>query len=504
MHQALPIRFTSVKIPGGAYEQQRETIRQIGKAIKAGSIYLPIRNHAASLATTAGPKNYLGQVKAIYDGMIKNWRYVRDPVSRELVTHSPHAIYQLILAGDGRGVGRGKGAGDCDDAAAAVGAQLEAIGFPTRIAVTAPRGAPAGRMFGHVFVQAQVPGHGWVTVDPVVHPDHGFGWTPHHSRFAVFNLAGKLISARGNVVGLSGLSGPQNINKEVVEMYNEQIPDLGSRVDYGLSGLDGYTDEEPDDWATYGMIDYGAYAEQLGIMDGVGLGLNAEVDFEPGPDGHMYARTPMLEIAPDDLEYMQHNRYPYEGMLALGDTGQVYQWELDGDLGFFKKLFKKAKRRLKRRVKKMARGLKRRAIRLIKRLPGGKYLIKLHRKLWKISMKLVRPLMKYVGKYASKLAPVAALIPGYGPAIAGALYTAGKVANLMRKYDVKIFGKKGKVRKLDFKSGKQAKAFKRALRVAASKVKRRGSRRRRSRPSRRSTSRARRMARFVRSRRRGY
>lgn len=129
---------------------------------------------------------------------------MKDPVSRELLTFSPHALATLVLNLDGRGVGRGKGAGDCDCISAAAGALFESIGFKTRIGVTAPPGMPAGPMFAHVFIQVMIPGTGWTTVDPVVHPNHGFGFTPHHSRIAFFTLSGRLISHEGNVKGLSG------------------------------------------------------------------------------------------------------------------------------------------------------------------------------------------------------------------------------------------------------------------------------------------------------------
>lgn len=181
----------------------RQTLRLIGQAIRKGSTYLPLRNHAAALATAAPPKNYLAQVANLYNDMQRRWRYVKDPVSRELLTFGPHALWQLVLAGDGRGVGRGLGAGDCDCASAAMGAMLEAIGMPVRLAVTAPPGSPPGRMFAHVFVQTQIPKMGWVTVDPVVYPKHGLGHTPAHSRIAFFSLGGRFIGSQGNVVGLS-------------------------------------------------------------------------------------------------------------------------------------------------------------------------------------------------------------------------------------------------------------------------------------------------------------
>ena len=134
-------------IRGNDLDQMKETIRLIGSAIKDGSKYLPIRNHAAALATKAGPKDYLGQLNAVFDSFVKSWRYVKDPFGNELITRSPNALYNLVIGGGPKnpGIGHGKGAGDCDDATAAIGAQLRAIGFPVRIAVTSTPGSPPGR-----------------------------------------------------------------------------------------------------------------------------------------------------------------------------------------------------------------------------------------------------------------------------------------------------------------------------------------------------------------------
>ena len=181
----------------------RQTIRLIGQAIRRGSRHLPIRNHAAALATRAAPKDYLGQIEEIYKDAVKRWRYVKDPVSREMLTFEPDALANLVLGLDGVGVGAGRGAGDCDCICAAIGAEMESVGFPVRIAVTAPPRTPPGNLFAHVFPQALVRGRGWVTVDPVVWPKNGFGYTPRHSRIAFFNLEGRLIGYQGNAVGLS-------------------------------------------------------------------------------------------------------------------------------------------------------------------------------------------------------------------------------------------------------------------------------------------------------------
>lgn len=155
------------------------------------------------VAARAKPKDFLGQLEQLYGDFIRRWRYVKDPVSRELVTAGPEAVWRLVLAGDGVGMGEGLGAGDCDCATVALGAECESIGFPVRIATTAPRFSGPGPMFGHVFIQAAVPKIGWITLDPVLHPKKKFGATTKYSRIAIWDLQGRLQSARGNVRGLS-------------------------------------------------------------------------------------------------------------------------------------------------------------------------------------------------------------------------------------------------------------------------------------------------------------
>lgn len=187
-----------IRIKGGNEAQMRETIRRIGRAIRRASVYPPIRNHAAKIASLAPPKNFLGQLRAVYNDFVRRWRYVRDPVSREMLTNSPRAIWRLTMAGDGVGAGAGYGVGDCDCVSAALGAVLEAIGFKTRLGTTANKGSSPGRLFGHVFVQAAVPGFGWVTLDPVLHPWKKFGAVASHSRIGFWDLDGNFLGFRGN------------------------------------------------------------------------------------------------------------------------------------------------------------------------------------------------------------------------------------------------------------------------------------------------------------------
>ena len=153
--------------------------------------------------------------------------------------------------------------------------------------------------------------------------------------------------------------------------------------------------------------------------------------------------------------------------MALGDDGDIYQFQrMPGyqNLGFFKKIFRAVGRGIKKGVKWVGSKAKK----LISKLPGGKYLIRLYDKAHKVAMKIVKPLAKIVGKAAGPLSKVAAFIPGYGPVVAGALHKAGRIAKVLEKTGV-TRDKKGKPK---FKSDKQAKRFKRELKREAERMKR--------------------------------
>lgn len=427
-------------------DQMRETIRIVGQAIRAGSNHLPTRNLAAAFATEARPKDYLGQAHAVYRNFLKRWRYVKDPLTREMVTASPDASFRLVMAGDGVGVGRGLGAGDCDCATVALGSLYESIGFPVRLATIAKPTAPPGKLMDHIYPEVMVPKIGWIPADPVIHPRGGFGDTPPASRKVVYDLSGDILEYGGNLGSLRQKRAtpmqPQVWNRPPWRTYD------GADYSAGFFGEEG--DGVPlQPWESVGLKDYGYLSPKMGTME-------TNIPVEVSDDQTMFydglARTPMVELSPQDYQYLSINRgQPYEGMMGLGDDGEVYVY--DGLGGFFKRLFRKVKRRVKKVARKIRRGIRRvrkgirkvgrkafsvvRKVgsrirkgirRVVKRLPGGKALIKIAGKIRKVAMKVVRPMTKVVGKWAGKLAPIARFIPGYGPAISAGLRIAGRVA----------------------------------------------------------------------------
>lgn len=253
------------------------------------------------------------------------------------------------------------------------------------------------------------------------------------------------------------------------EQARTQYPDYGLAA-YGLAGTDG---EEPIEFATYGFKEFGAYSPILGIYSNDSDRLMFEVDDSDTDaytrDGEPLVRTKMLELSPEDWQHFRATGQPRPNSVALGDDGTVYQYQVPEGMGwgFFKKLFKKIKKGVGKVIKKV-KGV---AKKIIKALPGGKYLLKIYGKIRAVAMKLVRPLMKFVGKYAAKLAPIAALIPGYGTAIAAALYTAGKIAKIMTKMDVVLNPKTGTPK---FKSPAHGRKFQHILKLHAEHAKKTG------------------------------
>jgi len=434
----------------------KRTIKIIGESIIKGSTYPPLRAHAAGLSTKAESKDYLGQVQQIFDDFTKKkWRYVHDPLYTELVSGDGNASWNVVWGAGARSGERGHG--DCDDATAALGAALLSVGFPVRIATCNKPGSPT--LFTHVYPQTFIKPFGWITVDAVGYPLHNMGWNPPSDRTAIWDLKGNLITKQGNF--------PKSFQEMLGgdEMTNEfQDYDL---TRYGFAGSD--PESGIADWDSVGLFGFGAYEPVYGMIGETNL--MAETDESDTVGGTGLVRSKMLEMSPKDYFQIKMFGVPSRGALALGDDGDVYQWtggdQYTGLGGFFKKLFKRVASRVKKVFKKIGSV----ARKIIKKIPGGKYLIKLHDKIKKITMKIVKPLVKFVGKYAAKLAPVAAIIPGWGPAIAAALKTSGKIANVLQETGVLQDEKTGK---LKFKSGQQAKLLKARLNEEAEKIHRSG------------------------------
>lgn len=206
-------------------------------------------------------------------------------------------------------------------------------------------------------------------------------------------------------------------------------------IDLGLSGCDSYEVHGAPmrSWDEAVLPGFGSYINQFGYMGNVE---HIQVEVLPedfGSDGTYI--TPMMELSPDDYKYMEAVNYPYVGMRAISDLGDLYEYteappELGGRL---KRFFKKIGRGIKKGVKKVGSGIKKGFKSLMHKTKFGKAILKIGKKIIEVSKKVIMKLAKVVGKWATRLAPLAAMIPGYGPAIAGALLAAGAIAKVIVK-----------------------------------------------------------------------
>lgn len=148
-------------IPKG-YAGTARTVEHIGKLIRSGSKNFYVRQKAIDVLLERGvrPKDYLGEIRALFQFVQQGVRYTKDPLRVEVLHTAPRML-------DLR-------AGDCDDMAILLGAMLEAIGHPVRLVITGPD-PRRPRLFTHIYLEAFHRGR-WLAVDPTM--PFPMGWAP--------------------------------------------------------------------------------------------------------------------------------------------------------------------------------------------------------------------------------------------------------------------------------------------------------------------------------------
>ncbi len=183
------------------------TLATMGRVATDASDTWTFREWAARLATKAEPRDYRGQLKALYDGILRRWRYVQEP--DEWVFNSPEALIRFALGvkyndpnADPLKVdleelpANEKGFGDCDDVSMLVAAGARALNMKPYWRVA--RGSDGA----HVSVIVRTPTGELVSVDPVGHPKHPFGWALQTDDVRVFDLNGAPMRGAGAFSGV--------------------------------------------------------------------------------------------------------------------------------------------------------------------------------------------------------------------------------------------------------------------------------------------------------------
>jgi hypothetical protein len=148
-------------IPKG-YLGTQKTITHIQALIRAGAKDFYVRQKAIDilLAKAVKPKDYLGEIKALFEWVQHNIRYTKDPFRVELL-HSARRMLELR-------------AGDCDDMTILLGSMLVAIGHPVRLVLTGPDPLRP-KLFSHIYLEAFHKGR-WIPLDATM--PYPMGWEP--------------------------------------------------------------------------------------------------------------------------------------------------------------------------------------------------------------------------------------------------------------------------------------------------------------------------------------
>jgi len=394
------------------------TIAVMGEAIQEASIYPPLLFHARNLAAQAGPHDYMGQAQSIYTDVVNSWRYVRDPAHIEVVTISPPEIMSLTLGIQEDGT-RVMGAGDCDDISVAIGALMAATGANVRLVTSAEPGHPDN--WSHVFVQAEIPGYGWLTLDPVLYPDQQFGDIVQNSRLGYWDLNGNQQGLNGRYsIGRPGmLSGPFQ-----GPVYpGEKITPFESIHDNGPG--------------------WGDYIDTMGY---IGNANNLAIEIMPEDYiDNQHAISPILALSPSDFEYISTVGFPYPGMIAQGNTGYIYEWtpadravQLGYKPGDFFRAIGRGLKRVGNAIVSVVQWAWDKVETVFQATKFGRWVLRVKDKVLEFVTNIVTPFAKVVGKWAPALAPLTALIPGIGPIIAAYVMSVGAAAKAYLKFGVPV------------------------------------------------------------------
>jgi hypothetical protein len=139
-----------------------KTVEYVQALIRAGAKDFSVRQKAIDilLEKDVKPKDYLGEIKALFEWVQRHIRYTKDTFQVE-VLHSARRMLELR-------------AGDCDDMTILLGAMLEAIGHPVRLVTIGPTPLRPDH-FTHIYLEVFHRGR-WIALDATM--PYPMGWAP--------------------------------------------------------------------------------------------------------------------------------------------------------------------------------------------------------------------------------------------------------------------------------------------------------------------------------------
>jgi len=195
-------RIQLKRIPGG-YAGTLRTVEHVIALIRQGAKDFHVRHAAIGIVRRRAvkAKDYLGEIRALFEWVQQQVRYTRDPLRVE-VLHSARRMLELR-------------AGDCDDMTILLGAMLEAIGHCVRIVLTGTDPRFPDR-FTHIYLEA-LHGRRWIPLDATM--PYSMGWSPRAPVKRVFELTGA-GDPLGHCTDASGL----DAGRERYRIFNRFYP----------------------------------------------------------------------------------------------------------------------------------------------------------------------------------------------------------------------------------------------------------------------------------------
>ncbi|HXH14320.1 MAG TPA: transglutaminase-like domain-containing protein [Alphaproteobacteria bacterium] len=204
------------RIPKG-YAGTQRTIEYIKALIRAGAKDFYVRQKAIDILLEKGvaPKDYRGEIKALFEWVQRNVRYTKDPFRVE-VLHSARRLLELR-------------AGDCDDMTILLGSMLEAIGHPVRLILTGPDPLRP-RLFSHIYLEAFHKGR-WIPLDATM--PYPMGWAPRALVKKTFAMerGPNMMAEDMELQGFGAAAAVPDWLKGLIQaVRNEAIPPKDARV----------------------------------------------------------------------------------------------------------------------------------------------------------------------------------------------------------------------------------------------------------------------------------
>jgi hypothetical protein len=154
-------RIDRQSIPSGL-AGTKLTAAHVGRLIREGSADFYVRQKAIDILLARGvaPKDYIGEIDALFRWVQRHVRYTKDPFQVE-VLHAPRRMLELR-------------AGDCDDMTILLGSLVKSVGHPVRLVLTGPNPRRPD-LFSHIYLEAQCQGD-WIPLDATM--PFAMGWSP--------------------------------------------------------------------------------------------------------------------------------------------------------------------------------------------------------------------------------------------------------------------------------------------------------------------------------------